>query len=233
MTITGNTLTNAFRNGVSIANNSGTISNATISNNTITSRTATAMSTGSGIQIVASGTASTAASVTKATIDSNVVNNFPSGYGVNAEGGNSNSAGPEGVFGQADNETNIIAITNNRIAGASAAIKMGVNAIRTTVQGKGTGNFNISGNGTVANPISNVAQTAIVNGAFGAADVTSTISNNRIAANIGVGINVQTGGGPPAPTRRRSERPFPATTSATPAGTASMPWPAAHPARSG
>jgi hypothetical protein len=56
-------------------------------------------------------------------------------------------------------------------------------AIVTTVNGKGDGNFNISNNGTAANPITNFNGNVIANSALGTANVTTTIANNYIVAN--------------------------------------------------
>ncbi len=183
VTITGNTLTNAYYHGVDIFNFNGTIADATISSNTITSTSSTATSKGSGIRFVAFGSATTVANVTKATIANNVVSNFPSATGIQAQGGNGNAAGPAGVFGTSGSATNVIAITGNRVAGFSPAIRLGAFAILANVNGKGQGNFDISGNGTAANPVTNVIGNAISQGSFGQAIVTSNINNNVIVAN--------------------------------------------------
>ncbi|NUN96066.1 MAG: cadherin-like domain-containing protein [Candidatus Omnitrophica bacterium] len=187
VTVTGNTLTTAYYHGIDIFNFNGTISDANLSNNTITSTNSTATSKGSGIRFVAFGSASTVANVTKATIDGNIVSNFPSANGIQAQGGNGNAAGPAGTFGTLGSGTNIIAITNNRVAGFSAANRIGTQAILAVVNGKGQGNFNITSNGTVANPITNVLGTAISVSALGEADVTATVNNNVIVANNAVG----------------------------------------------
>lgn len=187
VTISNNTLTNARYHGVEIFNFNGTISNAIISFNTLTSGTTTATSLGSAIMLIAFGSATTVANVTKATISNNVITNFPSGAGIQAQGGNANASGVAGVFGTSGSVTDIINITSNQIKGASTTVTMGTSAIIALVNGKGQGNFNISGNGTIANPISNIGGTAISNSAFGAANVTSTINNNFIVANNFVG----------------------------------------------
>jgi Big-like domain-containing protein len=183
VTITGNSLTNAFYHGVDIFNFNGTISDAVISNNTITSTNSTATSKGSGIRLVAFGSATTVANVTKATIANNVISNFPSANGILASGGNGNAAGPAGVFGTAGSATNIIAITGNRVAGFSAANRIGAFGIAASVNGKGQGNFDISSNGTVANPLTNMIGAAISTSSLGQAIVTSNITNNVIVAN--------------------------------------------------
>jgi hypothetical protein len=200
LTITGNSLTNSLWHGVDIQGFSGTLGNANISGNTITSATTTAASKGSGIRLQALGSASTVASVTKATIANNVITNFPSGAGILAQGGNANAAGPAATFGVAGSGTNVIAITGNQIAGQSSANKIGTSAIVATVFGKGQGNFDVSSNGTSANPLTNIAGTAILCGGNG--DTTSTfnvdgnfiVANNTVASNgIGGGTGVTFG----------------------------------------
>ena len=188
VTITGNTLTNAYYHGVDIVNFSGTLADVNVSGNTVTSTASTSTSKGSGIRLVAFGSASGAASVTKATIANNVITNFPSGAGIVAHGGNANGTGPASTFGIAGSATSIVSITGNRISGQSAALRMGTNAISTTVNGKGQGNFDISNNGTMADPIANVAGSVIVNSALGLTTVTATINNNVIAANHAAGV---------------------------------------------
>ena len=170
VTITGNSLTNAYYHGIDIFNFNGTIADANLSTNTITSSNSTATSKGSGIRLVAFGSATTVANVTKATIANNIISNFPSANGILASGGNGNAAGPAGVFGTAGSGVNVIAITGNRVAGFSAAVKIGAFAIAATVNGKGQGNFDISNNGTVANPITNVIGQAITNSSLGFAN---------------------------------------------------------------
>ncbi len=183
VTITGNSLTNALYHGVDIFNFNGTIADAAISNNTITSSNSTATSKGSGIRFVAFGSATTVANVTKATIANNIISNFPSANGILASGGNGNAAGPAGVFGTAGSATNIISITGNRVAGFSSANKIGAFGIGATVNGKGQGNFDISNNGTAANPITNVIGAGITHSVLGNTTSTATINNNFVVAN--------------------------------------------------
>jgi hypothetical protein len=189
VTITGNSLTNALYHGVDIFNFNGTIADANISSNTITSSNSTATSKGSGIRFVAFGSATTIANVTKATIANNVISNFPSGNGIQAQGGNGNAAGPAGVFGTAGSGTNIISITGNRVAGFSAANRIGTQAILAVVNGKGQGNFDISTNGTVASPLTNTIGTTLALSSLGQAVVTANVTNNVIVANNTAGAN--------------------------------------------
>jgi hypothetical protein len=183
LTVTNSTLTNAFYHGIDVSNFDGTLTSANISNNIITSTNSTATSKGSGIRLIAFGSATTVASVTAATISGNTISNFPSGAGILALGGNSNAAGAAGTYGIAGSATDIVSITGNTIKGNSPAIRMGTNAIQASVNGKGQGNFDISNNGTLANPITNIAGIVISHSSLGVATVTSTISNNVIVAN--------------------------------------------------
>lgn len=183
VTITGNALSNAQYQGIEIFNYNGTIDHAELSNNTLTSATSAANSQGPGISLIAYGSPGTVAHVTRANINNNVVQNFPGGVGIQVQGGNSSAAGTPGTLGVAGHATNIVNITGNRVAGASPANRMGGEAIVASVGGHGQGNFNISNNGTVANPITNVTGIGISHSAFGNAVITSTINNNVIVAN--------------------------------------------------
>ena len=183
VSITNSSLTNSRHHGIELFNFNGTLSSVTISGNTLTSSTSSATSQGWGIGLIGFGSGSTVANVTAASITNNVITNFPGGGGIQVQGGNANAAGPVGTMGTAGHATNIINITGNRIAGASAANRIGAEGIVALVNGRGQGNFNISNNGTVANPITNVTGTGISNSAFGQANVTSLIENNVIVAN--------------------------------------------------
>ncbi len=194
--ITGNSLTNAYYQGVDVYNYAGTIDNATISNNTITSATAAANSVGSGIRVVAFGNASTVGSITKATLDTNIITNFPSGVGLQVQCGNANSSSaPASTCGTNGSGTNIINITNNTVQGQNAANRTGAEGMIALVNGRGQGNFNITGN-----TVKFTTGISISHSAFGLATVTSTINTNTIVANntvaaqgIGVGTSTTSG----------------------------------------
>ncbi len=183
VSITNSSLSNSRYHGIELFNFNGTLSSVNISGNTLTSSTSAATSQGWGIGLIAFGSASTVANVTTANITNNVITNFPGGGGIQVQGGNANAAGTAGVMGTAGSATNIINITGNRIAGASPANRIGGEGIVALVNGRGQGNFNISNNGTVANPITNVTGIGISNSAFGLANVTSLIESNVIVAN--------------------------------------------------
>jgi len=201
VTITGNTLLNAFHNGVEIFNYSGTISDATISNNTLTSLTNTGgnypTSLGSAIKLIAFGGAGNVASITRATIDGNTINNFPGGAAVQVQCGNANNAAaPSSNCGVPGNATNRVAITNNIVnPSGTSSVKTGVEAIIALVNGVGQGNFDVSNNN-----IRQTTGTSIGLSSFGNANVTALINGNTVAsANVfgsqGLGIGTGTTGG--------------------------------------
>ncbi len=202
VTITGNTLTNAHHHGVDIFSYSGTITNATISNNTLTSYTTTGgggtNSVGSGIRFIAFGSAGGVASITKATIDSNIVNNFPGAVGIQVQCGQAGgAAAPATSCGTAGSATNKVAITSNQInkPGNGATVKTGAEGLIALVNGAGQGNFDISSNNVQA-----TTGTSISSSAFGNANVTETITNNTVVSNNifgsqGIGIGTSTTGG--------------------------------------
>jgi uncharacterized repeat protein (TIGR01451 family) len=204
VTITGNTLTTAFYHGVDIFNFAGTISDATISNNSITSSTVAASALGSGIRVVAFGSAGATANITKATIANNEINNIPTSVGLQVQCGNANSTvAPITTCGTPGNATNIINITGNEInvPGNGSTVKTGSEGMVVLVNGRGQGNFNIS-----SNNIQQTTGTAISHSAFGLATVTSTVNSNTIVANntvasqgIGVGTSITAGFGTNTP----------------------------------
>ncbi|HEV2882779.1 MAG TPA: Calx-beta domain-containing protein [Pyrinomonadaceae bacterium] len=199
VTITGNTLLNAYYHGVDIFNFAGTISDAVISDNVIQSNTAVANSLGSGIRFVAFGSAAATANITKATLNNNTINNFPSNVGLQVQCGNANTSGtaPATICGTNGSATNIIHITNNKInvPGLGSSVKTGNEGLIALVNGRGQGNFNISSNNIQQN-----LGTSLSHSAFGLATVTSTINSNTIVANninaaqgIGVGTSTTAG----------------------------------------
>ncbi|HEX6095153.1 MAG TPA: Ig-like domain-containing protein [Thermoanaerobaculia bacterium] len=194
VTITGNTLNNALWHGVDIANYNGTLANLVISNNTVTSATTTALSKGSGIRVQILGSASSVAHLTKGTVANNTVVNFPSGAGIQVQGGNAAFAGTPATLGIAGSVTDVIDITGNLVHGLSPANRMGTSAILATVSGRGQGNLRIDNNGTAAVPLGNTVGTVIGVGVNGFATATVTTSNNFIVANNSFGANGISGG---------------------------------------
>ncbi len=201
VTIKGNTLTNAYYQGIDIFNYAGTISSADISNNDLTSGTTTGgagTSVGSGIRFVAFGSSAAAASITKATIDNNTINNFPGAVGLQAQCGDANSAAaPASTCGTPGDPADVVKITNNKInvPGLGSSVKTGAEGIIALVNGVGQGNFDIT-----SNNVQNNTGTSISSSAFGNAVVTETIANNTVVSNNtvgsqGIGIGTSTAGG--------------------------------------
>ncbi|WP_375412919.1 VCBS domain-containing protein [uncultured Bradyrhizobium sp.] len=186
VTITGNTLTNAYFSGVDLEGSAGTITNANISNNTITSTTSQTTSKGSGIVVNATGDASGAMSIDAATINGNNITGFPSGSGILLSGGNASASGVAGHLGLFNDNTKVIEVANNLVQGFSQANEMasfGIAAILTggNSASRAEGNFNIHNNGTVANPIKNMLGQAIQVGNNGFSDMRIHTDNNVLA----------------------------------------------------
>jgi hypothetical protein len=185
LSLTNSTLTTAFDHGLRVRNASGTLTNVTVTGNTFTSTTTTATSKGSAVNIELVGTAATVANLTKATVANNSISNFPSGAGIKVLGGNANAAGPAATVGAS--AIDVVSITNNQVAGLSTAVRLGTTAIEATVSGRGSGNFDITNNGTAGSPLRNMTGTGITLAAFGNASVSGTIANNVIVANNALG----------------------------------------------
>jgi hypothetical protein len=106
------------------------------------------------------------------------------------QGGNAADVGgaPAGTMGTPGSGTNVIAITGNRMDGGLGGIgNQPDRFVTAVVNGRGQGNFDISNNGTIANPITHIDGVVIELSEFGDANVTSTVNNNRIVANNAVG----------------------------------------------
>jgi hypothetical protein len=190
LSVTNSVLTNAFDSGIHAENSDGTISNATITGNTITSSTSSTTSKGYGINLIGHGTASTVSNLTKATISGNTVRNFPVGGGIQVIYGNTNATGPAGSVGTPGSGTNIISITSNTLRGFDATNRFNTDAIAISVNGgnsnqRSQGNFNVSNNGTVAQPIGDSLGTVILIGNNGYATMTATVNNNVIVGHTG------------------------------------------------
>lgn len=201
VSITNNTLNNARRHGIQIENGNGTISNLTISNNILTSSTSAASSLGTAILVLQQGSAATASHLTTGTISGNTITNFPSGEGIAILGGIGNSTNNTSATLGASGTP--ISITTNAIAGQPAAAShLGSNAIRASINSQvGVMNFNISGNGTLAAPITNIQGQGISVFAGGTITGTTTIDANVIVANQTLaagtqGLAVQVDDGP-------------------------------------
>ena len=125
--------------------------------------------------------------ITQATLSSNVISNFPSGSGIVINCGNSNSAGPGGNCGT-PSTANVVSVTSNTIKGQSAANQIGSNAIAVAVAGGNGGsrsqaNFDVSNNGTVANPLTHFKGTGVGCTVLGMSNATCNVTNNVMVAN--------------------------------------------------
>jgi hypothetical protein len=190
VSVTNSVLTNSRYHGVDIQNYTGTISNAVVTGNTFTSSTSVASSLGSAVRLITNGAASDVGNVTKASLNNNVISNFPSGAGFVVQGQNATDASgaPGGTMGIAGSGTDIISITGNRMDGGLGGVgNQPDRFVTAAVNGRGQGNFDISNNGTALNPITHIDGVVIELSEFGDGNVTATTNNNRIVANNAVG----------------------------------------------
>ncbi len=190
VTITGNTITNPYCNGIGIANASGTIDLLTISNNTIISASSppVAGQDGWGIMLRAYNSASTVANVTRAQITGNTIRNFPHGGGIEVSGRYQTAGGPSGSFGVPGHATNVIRVSDNRISGFSAANRMNTHAILALVSDntpatRSQANFVFQDNGVAADTMRHTSGTTVALSAFGHVDAYGLVDGNVIVAN--------------------------------------------------
>lgn len=188
VTITNNVIDQTEAEGIDILNFGGTISDADISGNAL-SDTGDIATPGSAISLIGSGTPTSAATITTATIANNTIVDFRAGVGIQVRAGNPNAGAPSGSAGTAGSLTNVISITGNSMNGGSGGIGNQPDRFFTGgVSGNGgQGNFVISNNGTAANRLRNIDCIAIEVQMDGPVTMTSTVSNNFINANSAVG----------------------------------------------
>lgn len=173
VTITNNTLSNAYYHGIRMRNAApGTISALTISDNVITTPTTDAASVGSGINIDMQGAG---INVTRATINNNDIFNVPTGVGILMVCGNSSTSGLPTNCGTPGSGTDVINITNNQIWGQSSTNRIGSEGLVANMNGRGQGNFNVSGN-----DIRYTDGRGMGVSAFGQVRMHSTVANNTI-----------------------------------------------------
>ena len=193
VTITDNVITGTEENGISIVNSAGTISHADISRNRI-SDDGTTTTPGYAISLDARGTATTAASITKATIHGNAITDFRRGGGIVVRGGNTVPGGPGGNMGNPGNPTAVIVVTGNSMDGGSGGVDAQPLAFFVGgVEGAGHGSFDVSGNGTGAAPLRHFDGVVIDLFALGQATLTTRVAGNFIDAGnafVGAGISV-------------------------------------------
>jgi hypothetical protein len=192
--ITNNAISAVYGSGVDIFNYNGTIANATIDSNTLTSSTNPALATGTAIRINLFGSASTVASMTKGSISSNTITNFPGGAGIKFQGAQTaSSSAPAGVYGSSASPgsgTTMIAIVANSVTG-DATNKINGNGIEASVTGRGSGSFDIRNN----TPITNVQAEGIAIGGAGNVNVQFNVTGNSISGtntlnNDGIGLGI-------------------------------------------
>jgi hypothetical protein len=202
VSITGNTINQPRRNGITIETWAGTISNLTITNNTLTGGTTTS-DIGDAIHVFPQGSATTNAQLTTGSISSNTISGFRFLSGAIFIGGNGIR-----LAGGAGSATNLtpqvlgtsgqpITITGNSISG------VGSNGVAVSFNGQaGSSYVNVTNNGTAGSPMTNMEGLGI-SVFFGADDFTgsSTIDNNFVGTNgptvhagsAGIGIQLDTG----------------------------------------
>ena len=191
VTITGNTLANPHYHGVEIFNWAGLLTDVNISGNTLTAKSGGPHSLGSAIGLIARGQNVTSASVTRAHLDNNTVQNGWQGSGIQAQGGHVGTA-PAVTFGTPGSATDVISISGNTLT-ATATDPFNAEGIIALQNHAGQANFRVNNNGTAANPIGKTKGTAISNSAFGNVRVTSEIKGNYMApdnifASQGIGV---------------------------------------------
>ncbi|EMR02768.1 beta strand repeat-containing protein [Cesiribacter andamanensis] len=194
VTITGNSFSNPHYHGVDIFNWAGLLNYANISNNVITAKTGATRSFGSAIRLIARGSTATSASVTRASLDNNTVQNGWLSAGIQAQGGHTGT-GPAVTFGTAGHSTNVISISGNTLT-ATAAEPFNAEGIVAVHNHAGQANFRVNNNGTALLPIGKTVGTAISVSAFGQVTVTAEVNNNVVSPGnsfgsqgIGVGIS--------------------------------------------
>jgi methionine-rich copper-binding protein CopC len=185
-TFTNNQCTQVEANGVDIENWGSTLSNATISNNQFTD-TGDVATPGSAVVLNANATASANGVLTKATLANNSISDFRAGAGFVLQA-NSDIGGSHTVtYGTPGDATNVVAVTGNLMNGGLGGVGNQPDRFVTgAVNGRGSGNYNVSNNGTVANPIQKIDGVVIELSEFGDATVTATVNDNHIAANNAV-----------------------------------------------
>jgi hypothetical protein len=183
LTVTGNSVTNAFYSGLDVQSDNGTVSNAVVSSNTFTNPGF------SGVNLVGTGNASTSFGLTKATIANNSVSST-GGNGIQVSIGNSNTGGPGATAGVFNSATDMVSITGNAVS----VDDTGTQAITVANSGGNSGsrtqtNFLVQNNGTAGAPLTGSdIGTVVLIGNNGFSDMSGTVNNNYIDANHTPGL---------------------------------------------
>ena len=189
VSITNNQITNTEADGVRIVNGFGTISNLAITGNQL-SDTGDVATPGTAVFVRANAaSAGSFASVTRADLNNNTITDFRAGAGflVQAVSTDATNVAPVSL-GTPGSATNIINVTGNLMNGGNGGIGNQPDRFITAgIAGTAAANFNVSSNGTAANPITNIDCIAIELQADGHSTYNATVNNNRIVANSAVG----------------------------------------------
>lgn len=179
--ITDSVITGTEATGISVTNVAGTITHADVSRNRI-SDGGTTTTPGFAIGFAAAGDDDSVASITRATIHGNVITDFRAGGGIVVRGGNLSGSGPAGSVGT-PGTTNVISVSGNSMDGGNGEPGSRPRSFFSGgVQGAGMGNFDVSGNGTTANPLRNFDMNVIDLVGFRRPTLESKVSGNVIEA---------------------------------------------------
>ncbi|MDR6905045.1 hypothetical protein J2X63_000731 [Agromyces sp. 3263] len=181
VTITDNIITGAAENGIDLTTRAGTISHAELSRNRI-SDDGTTTTPGDGILLFAGGTATTAATVTKATISGNDLTGFAHGVGIEVLAGNA-VGGPVPAMGALGSATDVVTVSGNLMNGGDGGLGAQPEQFVRAAAGFGAdANFVITKNGTSQQPIRHIDCEAILLEVSQNSTATATVSENIINA---------------------------------------------------
>ncbi|QDT53040.1 hypothetical protein Pan44_10550 [Caulifigura coniformis] len=189
VSITNNQITNTEADGVRIVNGFGTISNLVITGNQL-GDTGDVATPGSAILVQAKAVAvGNAASITRADLNNNTITDFRAGAGFVIQAVSTDATNSALVsLGTPGSATNVINVTGNLMNGGNGGIGNQPDRFITAgISGTAAANFNVSNNGTLANPIRNIDGVVIELQVDGHSTYTATVNNNVIAANNAVG----------------------------------------------
>lgn len=192
-TFTNNQCTLVEANGVDIENYGATLSDVNISNNQFSDQP-NVSTPGSAVVLNSNSTASANGVLTKAALNNNSITDFRAGAGfvlqANSDLGGTNTV----TYGTANSATNVVTVSGNSMNGGNAGIGNQPDRFITgALNGRGTAAFNVSNNGTAANPIQKIDGVGIELSNFGPGAMSAIVNNNRLALNnavasAGIGI---------------------------------------------
>jgi hypothetical protein len=192
-TFTNNQCTLTEASGVDLEDWGVTLSDANISNNQFTD-TGDVATPGSAVVLDTNSTGSANGVVTKAELNNNSITDFRAGAGFVLQA-NSDIGGSHTVtYGTAGSGTNVISVTGNLMNGGLGGVGNQPDRFVTgAINGRGTAAYNVSNNGTLANPITHIDGVGIELSDFGPATMSATANSNRLVVNnavasAGIGI---------------------------------------------